>query len=77
MQKITDDNWKEKEIEVKHFGATSDDKSTYKIEYNPVRKSFTVLSTFNWDEKWKDWKSEKKRFSYKRNMDWNNFKRTD
>ena len=73
MQKITDENWKEKEIEVKYFWAPADDKSTYKIEYNPIRKSFTVSSTFNWDEKWKDWKSGKKRFSYKRDMDWNNF----
>ena len=73
MQKVIDENWKEKEVEVKHFWATSDDKSTYKIEYNPIRRNFTVFSSFNWDEKWKDWKSEKKRFSYKRDMDWNNF----
>ena len=72
-QKIVDDNWKEKEVEVKYFWASSDDKSTYKIEYNPIRKSFTVSSTFNWDEKWKDWEPGKKRFSYKRDMDWNNF----
>ena len=73
IQKITDNNWKEKEVEVKYFWAPSDDKSTYKIEYNPIRHSFTVSSTFNWDEKWKNWKSEKKRFSYKRDMDRNNF----
>ena len=73
MHKIIDENRKEKEIEVKYFWASSDDKSTYKIEYNPIKRSFTVSSTFNWDEKWKDWKSEKKRFSYKRDMDWNNF----
>ena len=73
MQKIIDENWKEKDVEVKYFGASSDDKSTYKVEYNPIRKSFTVSSNFNWDEKWKNWKSEKKRFSYKRDMDWNNF----
>ncbi len=73
MQKIVDNDWKEKEAEVKYFWASSDDKSTYKIEYNPVRRSFTVSSTFNWDEEWKDWKTEKKRFSYKRDMDWNNF----
>lgn len=72
MQKIKKD-WKENEVEVKYFWAPLDDKSIYKIEYNPIRKSFTVSSTFNWDEKWKDWKSEKKRFSYKRDMDWNNF----
>ena len=73
MQKIVDEDWKEKEIQVKYFTAPADDKSIYKIEYNPIRRNFRVLSTFNWDEKWKDWKSEKKRFSYKRDMDWNNF----
>lgn len=73
MQKIIDENGKEKEVEVKYFWAASDDKSTYKIEYNPIRRNFTVSSSFNWNEKWKDWKSEKKRFSYKRDMDWNNF----
>jgi len=73
MHKIIDENGKEKEVETKYFWASSDDKSVYKIEYNPIRKSFTVSSTFNWDEKWKDGKSEKKRFSYKRDMDWNNF----
>ena len=73
MQKIIDEDWKEKEVEVKYFWAASDDKSVYKVEYNPIRKTFTVSSSFNWDEKWKNWKSEKKRFSYKRDMDWNNF----
>ena len=73
MQKIIDEDWKEKEVEVKYFWAASDDKSVYKVEYNPIRKTFTVSSSFNWDEKWKDWKTEKKRFSYKRDMDWNNF----
>ena len=73
MQKIIDEDWKEKEVEVKYFWSSADDKSTYKVEYNPIRRTFTVSSSFNWDEKWKDWKSEKKRFSYKRDMDWNNF----
>lgn len=73
IQKIIDENWKEKEVEVKYFWASSDDKSTYKIDYNPIRRSFTVSSSFNGDEKWKDWKIEKKRFSYKRDMDRNNF----
>ena len=73
IQKITDDNGKEKDVEVKYFWASEDDKSTYKVVYNPFRRSFTVSSSFNWEEKWKDWKSEKKRFSYKRDMDWNNF----
>ncbi len=73
MQKNVDDNWKEKDVEVKYFWASSDDKSTYKIEYNPIRKSFTVSSTFNWEGKNKKWETEKKRFSYKRDMDWNNF----
>ena len=73
MQKIVDEDWKEKEVEVKYFWATTDDKSTYKVEYNPFSGSFTVSSSFNWDEKDKNWKSKKKRFSYKRDMDWNNF----
>ena len=73
MQKIVDEKWEEKEVEVKRFGIPWDDKSTYKIEYNPNKRSFTVSSIFNGEEKWKDWKSSKKRFSYKRDMDWNNF----
>ncbi len=73
MQKITDENWKEKDVEVKYFSAPWDDTSLYEIEYNPIRKSFTVSSKYNWEEKWKDWKTEKKRISYKREMDWNNF----
>lgn len=73
MQKIKDENWEEKEVEVKYFWASGDDKSTYKIEYNPFKRSFNVSTTFNWNKKWKDWKSEKKRFSYSRDMDWNNF----
>ena len=73
LQKVVDEDWNEKEVEVKYFWAVDDDKSTYKVEYNPIRWSFTVSSTFNWDEKDKDWKSKKRRFSYKRDMDWNNF----
>ena len=73
LRTVKDEDWKEKEVEVKYFWASADDKSTYKIEYNPIRKSFTVSSTFNWEEKWKDWKSDKKRLAYKREMDWNNF----
>ena len=73
MQKIVDEDWKEKEVEVKYFWAISDDKSTYKVEYNPIKWSFTVSSTFNQDEKDKNGKIKKKRFSYKRDMDWNNF----
>ena len=73
MQKVTDEKWNEKDVKVKYFSAPWDDSSVYEIEYNPIRKSFTVSSKFNWDEKWKDWKSEKKRFTYKRDMDWNNF----
>lgn len=72
-QKISDEKWKEKEVEVKYFWSPSDNKTIYKIEYNPYKKSFTVSSRFNWDEKWKDWKSTKKRFYYERDMDWNNF----
>ena len=73
MQKLTDEKWKEKRVEIKYFWASWDNKSTYRIEYNPIKRSFTVSSAFNWDEKWKDWKTQKKRFSYRRDMDWNNF----
>ena len=73
MKKIVDKKWNEKEVEVKHFWASWDDTSTYKIEYNPSRRCFTVSSSFNWKEKWKDWKTDTKRFSYKRDMDWSNF----
>ena len=73
LHKTIDDELNEKEVETKYFWASWDDKSTYKIEYNPIRKSFTVSSTFNWDGKNKKWETEKKRFSYKRDMDRNNF----
>ena len=73
MQKVVDEKWKEKEVEVKYFWASWDDTSTYKIEYSPIRRCFTVSSSFNWKEKWKDWKPKTERFSYKRDMDWNNF----
>ena len=73
MQKVVDENWKEKEVEVKYFGTSADDKSTYKIDYHPGSHSFTVYSSFYWEEKWKNWESEKKRLSYRREMDWNNF----
>ena len=65
-------DWKDK-VEVKYFWIPWDDKATYKVEYNPIRKSFTVSSSFNWNEKGKDWKPEMKRWAYKREMDWNNF----
>ena len=73
MHKILDKNGKEKEVEAKYFWGTSDDKSIYEVKYNPSKKSFTVSSKFNWEKKWKDWKSDKKRFFYQRDMDWNNF----
>lgn len=72
-QKIIDPQWKEKIEEVKYFSTKWDNESVYKIEYNPIRSSFKVSSTFNWKEKLKNWKSEDKRFSYSRDMDWNNF----
>lgn len=73
MQKITDEDGKEKEVEVKYFWTQWDNKSVYKIEYNPGRNCFHVSSAYNWKEKWKNWKSENKRFQYSRDMDWNNF----
>ena len=72
-RKITDENGKEKDVEVKYFWASWDDKSTYKVEYKPMKRCFHVSSAFLGDGKRKGWKSEKKRFSYKREMDWNNF----
>ena len=72
-QKVIDSQWQEKVEEVKYFSTKWDNESVYKIEYNPIRNSFKVTSTFNWKEKWKGWKSEDKRFSYSRDMDWNNF----
>ena len=71
--KITDSQWQEKVEEVKYFSTRWDNESVYKVEYNPIRSLFKVTSTFNWKEKWKDWKSKDKRFSYSRDMDWNNF----
>lgn len=73
MRKIINDEWKEEDIEVKYFWASADDKSTYKVEYNPNRRCFTVSSSFNWESKLEDWKTKTERFSYKRDMDWNNF----
>lgn len=72
MHKITED-WEEKDVKVNHFWVSWDNKTTYEIQYHPAKRSFTVSSTFNWEEPWKDWKSEKKRFAYRREMDWNNF----
>lgn len=72
-QKVIDPQWQEKVEEVKYFSTKWDNESVYKIEYNPIRNSFKVTSTFNWKEKWKNWKSEDRRFSYSRDMDWNNF----
>ncbi len=69
--KVIDEKGKEKVEEIKYFWTK--DNNIYKIEYNPIRKSFKVSSTFNWKEKWKNWKSEDKRLSYSRDMDWNNF----
>ncbi len=72
-QKVIDSQWQEKPEEVKYFSTKWDNESVYKIEHNPIRNSFKVTSTFNWKEKWKGWKFEDKRFSYSRDMDWNNF----
>jgi len=73
MRKFVDNNWEERNEEVKYFWVPDDDKATYKVEYNPIKNSFRVSSVFNGQEKWKDWKTETKRFSYKRDMDWNTF----
>ena len=63
----------EKWEKINYFWTSWDNKSVYKIEYNPIRNCFKVSSVYNWKEKWKDWKYEDKRFSYSRDMDWNNF----
>ena len=72
MRKMMVDD-EEKEVPVTYFWASADDKSTYKIEYHPKSRHFTVSSVFNWEKKWKDWKSKTERLLYKRDMDWNNF----
>ena len=66
-------DWKDELTEIKCFWKKWDDKVSYRVDYNQSKKTFKVSSTFNWEEKWKDWKSEKKHFSYSREMDWNNF----
>ena len=72
MQTITKD-WKKDDVEVNYFATKWDNKSVYKIEYNPIRNCFKVSSAFIWKEKGKNWKTEDKRFHYSRDMDWNNF----
>lgn len=69
---ITDKNWKEKEEEVKFFWIPWDTTTSYKVEYNPSSHSFKVSGTFNWTAE-NNGKSEEVRYSYSRNMDWNNF----
>ena len=75
--KIKNNKWEEtgeeKEVEVKYFWSDGDDKTSYKVEYNPYKRSFTVSTSFDWEEKWEDWKKNMKNFSYKRDMDWNKF----
>lgn len=73
MHNFTDKNWQEVEKEVKHFWVPWDDSVSYKIEYDPSNRSFKVSTTYNWEEKNNDWKSENVRFSYSRDMDRNNF----
>lgn len=70
---FTDKNWKESEEEVKNFWVPWDDAVSYKIKYNPTNRSFKVSCTYNWEAKKNDWKSENVRYSYSRDMDWNNF----
>ena len=72
IHRIVDAQGKEKDEKIEYFW-TKDNKAVYKIEYNPIRNSFKVSSSFNWKEKWKNWKSEDRRFSYSRDMDRNNF----
>ena len=73
-QKIIDEQGEEKPgEEIKYFWTKWDDKSIYKIEYIPIRNIFKVSSIFNQTTRWKNWKYEGTRFSYSRDMDWNNF----
>ena len=68
------DNWKNVEKEVEHFWVLGDDSVSYKIKYNPNKRSFNVSTSFLGKLKSNDWKSsEDTKFSYSRDMDWNNF----
>jgi len=72
--KVKDEKWNEKEEEVKNFWINDwDNLCTYKIKYQPWKKTFLVSWNFDW--KWQDEKDKDKLFhySYKREMDWNNF----
>lgn len=71
--KITDKTWKEVEKEAKYFWVPWDDTVSYKIKYHPSNHSFKVSTAYNWTAKRNDWKSENVRYSYSRDMDWNNF----
>ena len=72
-RKITNEQGEEKVEEIKYFWTKWDDNAVYKIEYNPIRNIFKVSSNFNREKRWKKWKYECTRFSYSRDMDWNNF----
>lgn len=73
MHNIVNENWKEEEQEAKYFWVSWDDTVSYKIKYNPGNRSFKVSTTYNWTAKKNNWKSENVRYSYSRDMDWNNF----
>ena len=67
--KFLNENWEK----IEYFWTDWENKSVYKIEYNPIRNCFKVSSVYNWKEKWKGGKLENRRFSYCRDMDRNNF----
>ena len=73
IHNVVDENWKERESEVKYFWIPWDDSISYKIKYDPIKHSFKVSTTYNWKAEKNDWKSQNVRYSYNRDMDWNNF----
>ena len=73
MHNVINEKWKEIEQEVKHFWIPWNDTVSYNIKYNPSNRSFNVSTTYNWTAKKNNWKSENVRYSYSRDMDWNNF----
>lgn len=73
IHKFTDENNKEKEEKIEYFWVPWNDSISYKIKYNPSNRSFKVSATYNWKDKKNNWKTENVRYSYSRDMDWNNF----
>ena len=73
IHNFSDKNNKEKEEKIEYFWVSWNDSISYKIKYNPSNRSFKVSATYNWKDKKNNWKNENVRYSYSRDMDWNNF----